>query len=424
MNKTLLISSYRGPLLSRLVETAWDSGWSIAVTREQMTDREKAVIRPALGKTVMEATSKGIAVMEHMHPSPGKTEPPDHWMARHARPAGQPPYPWREDECALVLFTSGSTGSPKGVCHSLGNIRRSAQLFVDHFELTEQDRLLCLAPVHTMSGFRSLVLPGVKVEHVHEETSFLSLVQHIDRIRAPVVLCGPVFIRQLAAWADRLGPLPNRLRGLLCTGADLHPEDRKQVEQTMGIPVLDYYGLTETAGLVLGDTFSRRSPGCLPQPCRGVQLMLQPANREHDTFELAISSPNLFLGYLGDPLARRRIFNTGDLVQSRGKRCLKLLGRRSGAVKAPSTEWVYPRRLENWLRENVEQISDVVARAVPIPGGYGLELWIDSREDFDTVSLENRIVARLGKDYRPVQWHFAPIERTPLGKLPAPRQGH
>jgi acyl-CoA synthetase (AMP-forming)/AMP-acid ligase II len=389
---------------------------------KKISGTDTASIHAALDGTVMEATMEGIRMMAGNLPSQPEMESIDRWIHRYTLPAGRDPYPWPEDECALVLFTSGSTGSPRGVCHSRGNILRSARLFVEHFGLTESDRLLCLAPAHTMSGFRSLLLPSVRVRHIHGESSFLSLVEQIRGMQATIVLCGPVFIRQLAVWADRLTAHLQSLRGLLCTGADLNQADRSRVEHVLGIPVLDYYGLTETAGLVLGDTFVRRSPGCLPAPCKGVETILNPVNRENGIFELAISSPNLFLGYLGSRLARRNIFNTGDLVQTNGDHCLKLLGRRSGAVKAPSTEWIHPQRLETWLRAHLEQVSDAVARAVPVPGGQGLELWIDRREDFDTVRIEEQIVAQLGNDYRPVRWHFSRIERTPLGKLSALRQ--
>jgi acyl-CoA synthetase (AMP-forming)/AMP-acid ligase II len=417
MNKILLISSYKGPLQSRLVNTAWDAGWTIAVAAENLSGACISSIRNHFDGMMAEATEAGIQTIPDVSRSRSDLKTIDQWLEEQYRLIMQEPHLWPEDECALVLFTSGSTGVPKGVCHSRGNIRRSAQLFVDHFELTEHDLLVCLAPPHTMSGFRSLLLPSVRVRHVCEATGFLSLVQQISTMQATLVLCGPVFIRQLAAWADRLPSQLQGLRGLLCTGADLDPEDRSRVEQILGIPVLDYYGLTETAGLVLGDTFSRRSPGCLPAPCRGVELLLQPTEQGDGVFELAVFSPNLFLGYLGNRLARQSIFNTGDLVRTDGSHCLKLLGRHSGAVKAPSTEWLYPQRLETWLREHLKQVSDVVVKAIPVPGGQGLELWIDSTEALDTVRLEEQIITQLGKDYRPVRWHFSRIERTPLGKL-------
>lgn len=417
MKKTLIISSYRKSLLPQLIDSAWNAGWVISMVPDNLSKNHMTDIHAYFDGTVVEATAEGIRAVKGCDPLHSQTESPSQWIQRHTLPTGSPPYPWLENECALILFTSGSTDVPKGVCHSRGNILRSAQLFVEHFELTEHDLLLCLAPAHTMSGFRSLILPSIQTRHVHKQQSFLSLVHQISEIQATVVLCGPIFIKQLAEWSDRLKSHMKGVRGLLCTGAKLQSEDRNRVEQTLGIPVLDYYGLTETAGLVLGDTFSQRSHGCLPAPCRNVELILKPTNHGDGIFELAISSPNLFLGYLGSPLYRRSIFNTGDLIKKLDKHCLQLIGRHSGATKAPSTEWIYPQRLENWLHKHLKQVSDAVARSVPIPGGEGLEVWINAIEDLDTVRIEKQIIKQLGKDYQPVRWHFSHIERTPLGKL-------
>jgi long-subunit acyl-CoA synthetase (AMP-forming) len=188
------------------------------------------------------------------------------------------------------------------------------------------------------------------------------------------------------------------------------------VQDIFNIPVLNYYGLTETAGIVLGEKTGHRAQTNLPPPCEGVEVVLQSVEDSPTTFQLHVKSDNLFLGYLGENLYRRTSFHTGDLVRPAGKGGLTLIGRATEAVKSPSTEWIFPSLLENWLKERA-YCTDAVVHGVPIPGGHGLEAWVDTRESFNRCEIEEAISATIGSDYRPVAWHQAEIVRNALGKI-------
>lgn len=412
--KKVIVQGIAPDLFLPVIRSAWHNGWTVAVIRGDIRNHH---LHHILGQL---RPSLHISATDEIWSYADRTDSVSDTGVEKTSILASEPYSWREDQCAAVLFTSGSTGVPKGVCHSYGNMLRSAKLFVRHFNLRSHDHLYCLAPPHSMSGFRSLLLPLVTAArvtmHPAADNSFLAIIKQIALHKPTKVLCGPVFIHQLAAYGKRLGEYLHGIDSFLCTGAALNRKDQQMVEEIFHISVLNYYGLTETAGIVLGEKPGQRTQTNMPPPCAGVEVMLQPVEDSPTTFQLHIKSDNLFLGYLGGSLHRRTIFQTGDLVSPAENGELILIGRATDAVKSPSTEWIFPSLLENWLKER-EYCTDVVVHGVPVPGGYGLEVWMDSSEYVNRNAIEAAISATIGPDYLPVAWHQTDIARNSLGKL-------
>ncbi len=416
--KRILLQLSEGLTALPIILAAWSDGWSVAVIREETPSEHLRALRKKLGPHLYFVLR--VNPLESFVDTGKLTLPLGEWL-RGEKKAVEP-YSWAENECALILFTSGSTGAPKGVCHSLGNLIDSAKLFTAHFELKESDHLLCLAPLHSMSGFRSTVLPLVTSARVsmlwEKDASFLSIIKRINILRPTHIICAPVFIRQLAAYGRRVAEAFTSVRALLCTGAALDETDRGEVESLLSVPVLNYYGLTETSGIVLAETVQNRRPYTLPPTCEGVKIRLVRRGKRGTGFYLLIESPNLFLGYLGEALSCKRLFNTGDIVQKDADGGLRLKGRSSSALKAPSTEWIYPDLLKSWLLE-CEDILDAVVKPSKVAGGYGLEVWVKGRSGLDADGIADSIVTELGREYRPVKWHSSMIMPGVAGQLGA-----
>ncbi|MCK5717002.1 MAG: AMP-binding protein, partial [Thiomargarita sp.] len=333
----------------------------------------------------------------------------------------KPPYSWQEHECAVILFTSGSTGIPKGVCHSMGNMLRSAKRFVEHFQFSNNDHLCCFAPIHTVSGLRSLVCSLISPVQVtlydDKNASFLSNINKIKHLKPTNILCGPVFIAHLAAYGHRLLEEMQGVDSLLCAGSDLNEIECATVKRIFGISVGNYYGLTETFGFVLAAKINQNTSHQWLAPCEGVKISLSPFKHSKTLFQLTIIGENSYLGYLGAPLFRKTSIDTGDLVQKNSNGLLKLMGRSSGIVKAPNTEWIFPYLVEQWLKHYSNIINDVVVKGCKIVGGYGIEIWIDSLEPLNLSEMDQCIVNKFGSEYKPIKWHYATIKRTSVGKI-------
>lgn len=413
-SKTVLLQIKSPELLSSFLRAAWHSGWQTAVLNADLPAGSTASVRERLGPCLHVQASEHEQVRISDNSS---SQPLSAWLAGVPLKAITP-YRWREDEPALILFTSGSTGEPKGVCHSFGNILRSAQLFVDHFALTREDTVFCLAPVHTMSGLRSVVIPFFcdRTITFPAAGTFLNLVIELAGSAASHILCGPVFVRQLSAYGPRVRDYLVRIKAIFCTGADLTETDREQVQKTLHIPVLNYYGLTETCGIVMAEKTTNQMPDRLPPPCSGVDVVTSPLNGHSEAHKLIIRSPNLFLGYLGEQPARRSSLDTGDLVRKTADGQLQLQGRRSGIVKGASTEWLHPLRLEKWLKQHCS-LPDCHVSPVQEGSGYRLSIAVAATPPLPTTAIDNRIQLELGPDYVPLSWEYARIERNPLGKV-------
>jgi long-subunit acyl-CoA synthetase (AMP-forming) len=247
---------------------------------------------------------------------------------------------------------------------------------------------------------------------------FLQIICEIGEVQPDHIICGPVFLQQLAAYGTRVSSYVESVKTIFCTGAAFVEQYREAIESSLERPVLNYYGLTETGGIVLAESLSTRKPHCLPLPCQGVKIEMEQIFPESSVHHLIIKSPNLFLGYLGSPLQRRSFFDTGDLVKITPQGDLFLCGRNDGAVKASSTEWLYPILLENWLKARFPTV-DFHVLSLEVSGGFALKVCCESFFSFSEagISINKEIEEQLGTEYIPHAWEQVTIQRNPLGKI-------
>jgi len=240
---------------------------------------------------------------------------------------------------AVVLFTSGSSGEPKGVVLSHRNVLGNISQFSQMLDLKRNDGLLASLPFfHSFGCTVTLWFPLIESVRMVTYPTPLDVeknAQLIDQYKVSLLVATPTFLRGYLRKATReqLASL-----SLLVTGAEKLPRDLATVfEEKFGHPVLEGYGLTETSPVVSvnlpepplrfpGDTVqpSARSgsvgklaPGIAAQirdPDTGAPLSL------HETGMLWLRGPNIFEGYLDDPertaeVIREGWFRTGDLAR-------------------------------------------------------------------------------------------------------------
>lgn len=272
-------------------------------------------------------------------------------------------YQWQDEECALVLPTSGTTGRPKGICHSLPNIIHSSKRFIESFGISARDRLLITASLHTMSGFRcSITVPYLSrcSAEQHDVTGIpLRLLPLTREHRSTVVVSGPSLVIQLSLLAERLRDELTSIRLFLSTGAPLARSNRDRLASTLGVPVLDYYGLTETGGIVVAQLLDRdwHGDGSLGTPCQGVDACLVSGART-GRGELRIRCGSLYLGYLGDTMVVRKHYDTGDLVEIHDDGRITWIERIDKRAKGLSGEWLNTELLRHWLQRQ-NHVSNV-----------------------------------------------------------------
>jgi acyl-coenzyme A synthetase/AMP-(fatty) acid ligase len=422
---------------------AWMAGHPVAYINPSYTETQLNEVLSQLGTCLNIGTPDCLASLENkkdwLSPDPDK-KGDNNLFDRLQGNKGEDaiaPYEWRDDECAAVIFTSGSTGGPKGVCHSIGNLTRSTELFIEHYSIESNDRVLALAPLFALCGVRiSILLPlltGCQLiaspyDLQQKDPTLEDALNIFHSERPTICITGPMFFRQLAMLAGKLEDELSSIRILISTGAKLDRSSRARLWEKHRIPVLDFYSLTETI-FDIGEPIDRYQPkfDFLGQPFPGITVQFAEvkgmSDPESTLGQIRIHSPNLFLGYLGEPLARKRYFDTGDLGTQDAAGNISLKGRLDHGVKTSNTAWIFPQAVEQLLINHsdvfdayvcsgYDQYDRGLLHAKVVPAN------LETADDDWLATLKQDIENQLGPDYNAVDIEItSAIARTALGKI-------
>lgn len=290
-------------------------------------------------------------------------------LAVHEAEAPGPSSPVRTvaaDAPALVLYTSGTTGTPRGAVHSHAGILHKLEAIRAWFDLGETDRTLCLLPTHFGHGLVSSCLSalnfgGTLVLCRPFDVELLPRVFALaDEHGVTTFSSVPTIIRLMLRNQAIAAPRAGRLRFVTCASAPLHPEEVEAFEARFGVPLLNCYGLTEAG---TWSAMSRNDPdrdrravgvasGCQFRAIRrdGGEATPLPAG---EIGELQVSGPSIMLGYDRDPEATAAVLQagwlaTGDLgsVDERGH--VVLAGRSKDLIIRAGAN-IYPAEIEGVL---------------------------------------------------------------------------
>jgi acyl-[acyl-carrier-protein]-phospholipid O-acyltransferase/long-chain-fatty-acid--[acyl-carrier-protein] ligase len=258
------------------------------------------------------------------------------WAAVRARiaPAGALLEAREPDSLATVLFSSGSTSTPKGVMLSHYNVISNIEAVLQVFDLNQNDRIVGVLPLFHSFGFTvTLWLPAVSgtgVMYHFNPTDSKTIGEMIERYRGTLLLSTPTFAAGYARKCTR--EQFASLRFVLVGAEKLRESAAKAFEDAFGLKLLEGYGCTEmapvvsvnTAGYEAGrDSQSGAKAGSVGRPLPGVAVKtvdpetLAPLPQGCEGL-LLVKGPNRMLGYLGQPdktaqALRDGWYNTGDI---------------------------------------------------------------------------------------------------------------
>ena len=251
----------------------------------------------------------------------------------------------------------------------------------------------------------------------------------IRRHRATLLACVPAMLLQFDRAGARIPPgALASLRMVLCTGSRLPDAWAERFEARFAVPVLNYYGLTETAGLCAGAVpgGGGRRPGAIGVPlgCRiAIQDEVGRAVAAGGVGELLVASGQLMTGYWRDPERTTEVlrdvwFRTGDLVRQAPDGALILIDRRSEAFKDVRGEFIQPADIEQVLEGHPGVAEAGVCLRAGADGGDRLTALIVPRDPaavWAELEGELRVFAaeRLGGPRTPAD--FLRTEALPRG---------
>ena len=223
------------------------------------------------------------------------------WFARalHKR-AGM-----RPDDPAVVLFTSGSEGKPKGVVLSNANLVANAYQVKAHAGdvLTVDDVFFNPLPIfHSFgltAGLLTSLLNGIKVVLYPSPLHYRQIPKLIAGTRSTILLATDTFLQGYARAAD-----PDDLQTVryVIAGAERVKDDTRKLWERHGTVILEGYGATECAPVVACSLPDRNRHGSVGPFLPGIEWRLAPVEGIHEGGRLSVRGPNVMRGYL-DPEA-------------------------------------------------------------------------------------------------------------------------
>jgi long-chain acyl-CoA synthetase len=340
----------------------------------------------------------------------------------------------REDtDTAVILYTSGTTGQPKGAELTHANLTTNVEVTAtDLIQVRSDDVIFGGLPLfHSFGqtcGLNTAVSVGACLTLVSRFTPEKAF-EVLARDRVTVFEGVPTMYVALLAAPDRLDHDVSMLRVCVSGGAALPVEVLRGFEATFGCVILEGYGLSETSPVASFNHPDRiRKPGSIGTAIRGVQLRIVDDNG-HDVApgevgEIAIRGDNLMKGYWGRPEATSEAipdgwFRSGDLGRADEDGCLYIVDRKKELIIRGGYN-VYPREIEEVLYEHPAVVEAAVV-GVPDPTlgeEVGAAVVLKPGADVTAEEIREHVKALVAAYKYPRHvWLEATLPKGPTGKV-------
>jgi long-chain acyl-CoA synthetase len=284
-----------------------------------------------------------------------------------------------DEDTAVILYTSGTTGQPKGAELTHGNLTSNVE--VSRADIAK-------------AGPDDVIFGGLPLFHVFGQTvalnvavaagACLTLLPRFDAAHALRIIAGhrvtifegvPTMYVALLHQPDRADYDTSSLRLCISGGAALPVEVLRGFEEAFGVPVLEGYGLSETSPVASFNHPDRvQKPGSIGTPIRGVQMRV--VDKEDgdlplgEVGEIVISGPNVMKGYWQRPEATAEAivggwFHTGDLARVDEDGYFYIVDRKKDMIIRGGYN-VYPREIEEVLYEH-PAVAEAAVIGLPHP---------------------------------------------------------
>ncbi len=293
---------------------------------------------------------------------------------RTEKPLAAPNQP---DDTAVILYTSGTTGKAKGAMLSHRNIVSNIEAATRRFRLDDTIQTLSFLPInHVFEQVCGILLPLSLGGKVTFAESIKKLGDNLNEIRPTFLLAVPAVYRLLY---DRIiknidSKKTSRLlyrfaltrkivtgkvqqafgenTTFVSGGAALDP-DIAQGFHTLGLRLLQGYGITETSPVISAESPFKSKPGTVGEVLDDVEVKIASPNTNGEG-EIVVKGPNVMQGYYKNPEATAEVlkgswYHTGDLGRFDADGMLVICGRVKNLIVTPNGKNVYPEEIENQL---------------------------------------------------------------------------
>lgn len=332
--------------------------------------------------------------------------------------AFEPAELWEEDRTLTIMYTSGTTGFPKGVRQTAGNHMSSAVASSLNMGLQEGDVWLCAMPLFHISGFSILSRSLIYGMTVRLQTRFDAEASAKEIAEGSVTMMSAVavqLVRVLDILESRNQRASERFRQILAGGGPV-PSPYIRRAEAIGIQILQTYGMTETSSqtATLSAEDALRKTGSSGKPLFFNRIRIDGAEKPGDEGEILISGPHVTPGYVGrfsdKPAQVDGWLRTGDIGRLDEEGFLYVLDRRSDLIISGG-ENIYPAEIEQVLAGHPAIVEAGVAGVEDERWGHVPAAFIVARKDISVEELEAFCRERLAPYKVPKHYRF-------VGELP------
>ncbi|MFA5306611.1 MAG: AMP-binding protein [Candidatus Babeliales bacterium] len=374
--------------------------WAVPLSVQSTASNLEKIIKQTTPKLVFKSKHNGIEVQGNV-PAIIFEQFPDILVSYDTTRYVQQPI--QASEIAEIMFTSGTTGDPKGVLLTHANLVSNVQSVDAILQLKgTHERILSTLPLsHMLEQTAGMILPlslGVHIIYAHSHGAIRDLLQHY---RITKIISVPEFLKlmehrttakiaeykitwlfnALMKFSRAIGnkkiqrllfkPLHRAFGGSLDTIASGGAPLDQALEEwwdAFGVYVLQGYGLTETSPVITINTYKQRRFGSVGKPINNVQMRITPEG------EIEVKGPNVFTGYFQNDEKTRESFTqdgwfkTGDMGIRDADGFLFLKGRKKYMIKGPGAQNIFPEDIELILNE-LPGVKDSCVVGLPTPSG-------------------------------------------------------
>lgn len=265
-----------------------------------------------------------------------------------------------ETDLAVILHTSGSSGFPKGVQLSQGQLFQSATNMVKTYLWNEKDNYLSIGNLDSMSGLRNACIVTAKsgssciIPSFAERYNPTSLLACIYETETTFLIASPSLLNQFLSKKEVKNRLA-KVKVVLSTGSNLSTHLKEQFFKKTNKRIFNYYGLTETTGFCIGESLNSTNfkGNNIGAPVDCIVQIVDEKNQIVNTDEigeLRIYSYSISEGYYDtENSGIQKWFYTGDLVKMNTSGTIELMGRNNDFIKNARSEIVYYKEIEDVL---------------------------------------------------------------------------
>jgi long-chain acyl-CoA synthetase len=289
-----------------------------------------------------------------------------------------PLYPTQADDTLNILYTSGTTGDPKGGMLTHGNLARNAAILARMRGTIEPDTVVIGAlPLYHVYGITSVmnvsIYLGLAIElFTHFEPE--AVIAVTEREERTIFFGVPTMLNRLIETAEGHPPKRTSLKFCISGGASLPVEFIKRFETLFATKIHEGYGLTECPVCVENPYDRPAKPGSIGRPIPEFSARIVDEKGKElapgETGELLIKGPAVMKGYLNRPAATKETIregwlHTGDIARMDADRYIYIVDRKKDLVIRGGYN-VYPREIEEVIYQ-IPEVSEAAVYGVPHP---------------------------------------------------------